>query len=460
MFSSAFYLYLATFPILLITSCMVGPDYQKPSPKLEAAFKNVGFEAPAAEGSWWKLFREPELDRLIQMSDRSGRGVASQLARFDRARAALGLARADAYPAITADAFATRQRDSNNSNFSFGTFNEYRSALNLDWEIDLWGRVRRRINAAEAELAASGYEFQGLILSLRGEVARTYISLRFADAEMRLLEQTKELRAEAQRLTTARFEGGVSSKIDQQRAVTEYQNILSELSELKARRQRLENALAALTGRSAAGFTISSGGALPQIPAVPSAVPSDLLRRRPDLAAAERRLAVASESVGVAIASYLPRLSITGEGGFRSLSSSELFQSSSKLWSLGPELALPIFQGGRGFSDKARAEAAYREALGNYRDQLLTAVRETEDSLGDSRYLATAAASRKKASAAAAQAAALTRKRYDQGVTDYFEVVDADRTSLNQQRQALNNDLDRALAATRLIQALGGGWKR
>jgi multidrug efflux system outer membrane protein len=386
--------------------------------------------------------------------------VRSELARYDQARAELGLARADMSPAVTADAYARRQKDSQNSNFSFGVYNDYRSALNLGWEVDLWGRVRRSIGAAEANLQAAEYDYQGLILSLRGEITRAYMSLRFADAEIDLFEKTEKLRGEARRLMKARFDGGASSRIDYQRAVTEDESVRAQLAQLRAQRDRFENALAVLTGHSASGFHMAANGRIPTIPNAPSAVPSDLLRRRPDLAANERRLAYASETIGIAIATYLPRLTITGEGGYHSLSSTDLFNPSSKLWGIGPELAAPVFQGGRGFSDKARAEASYREALGIYRGSLLTAVQETEDSLGDSRQLAVAAAARKRGAASAKDAATLTRKRYDAGVTDYFEVVDSERTALDEQRAALSIELARALAATRLIQSLGGGWQR
>ena len=451
---------LCVLALGLFSSCAVGPDYVAPQKELEASFKNVGFSEAPPEGAWWSLFRDPQLVRLIEKADIQGQGVRSQLARYNQARATLGLSRADAYPAVTANAYTGRQKDSGNANFSFGVYNDYRSALNLSWEIDLWGRVRRSIGAAKADLEAAEYDYQGLILSLRGEVTRAYVSLRFTDAEIKLLEKTAKLRAEARRLMKARFEGGASSRIDYKRAVTEDESVRAELAQLRAQRGRFENAIAVLTGQSASGFQLAPNGRTPYIPGVPSAVPSDLLRRRPDLAANERRLAHASETIGLAIASYLPRISITGQGGFGSLSSSDLFNSGSKLWSLGPEIEFPLFQGGRGFSDKKRAEAAYREALGIYRGSLLTAVQETEDSLVDSRQLAVAAAARKRGAASAEEAATLTRKRYAAGVTDYFEVVDADRTALNEQRAALAIDLARALAATRLIQSLGGGWQR
>lgn len=448
------------FAAFLLAGCAMGPDYEVPSSELEAAFKNAGFSKPPPEGSWWGLFGDSGLNRYLRMAEVDSPTAKAALARYDLARGTLGLESADAWPVVTADAFGRRQQDSSNSNFAAGTYNDYRAALNLSWEVDLWGRVRRQIGAAVAETEAAGYDYRGALLSLRAEVARSYLSLRFTDAEIALLEKTEKLRGEARRLMKKRFDAGASSRIDHERAITEHESVKSEIEQLRAERGRHENALAVLVGRSASGFRVPAKSGNPSISAPPAAVPSDLLRRRPDIAAAERRLAAASERIGLAIASYLPKLSLTGEGGFRSLNASDLFNSNSQLWSLGPELDIPLFQGGRAFAEKDRAEAAYREALEQYRDTLLKAVQETEDSMLDARQLQSAAASRRRGATSAASAASLVRKRYDGGATDYFEVVESERTALAEQRAALAIERARALAATRLIQALGGGWKR
>lgn len=451
---------VTVFLAAFVTGCAVGPDHEIPPEKLEASFKHAGFTPPPAAGSWWSMFGDAELARLMKLADENNPGGRAALARYDQARAALGLAAADAFPAITGDAYAQRQGDSGNSNFSSGTYNDYRAALNLSWEIDLWGRVRRQIGVARAQEQAARYDYQGAILSLRGEVARAYISLRFTDAEIALLEETAALREKARELMNRRFEGGASSRIDYERAVTEHQSVLAELQQLRAQRTRYENALAYLAGRSASGFHLASSGRTPRVPGPVASVPSELLRRRPDIAAAERRLAAASEGIGLTIASYLPRLTLNGSAGVQALNASKLFDSGSELWSLGPQLSVPIFQGGQLGSDRKRAEAVYREALENYRDTLLTAVREADDSLADAHHLAKAAAARSTGAASAEKAAELTRQRYERGITDYFEVVDAERTALTEKRAALSVDLARALAATRLIQALGGGWER
>jgi multidrug efflux system outer membrane protein len=442
-------------------SCSFGPDYAGPPDVVsDVTFKNAGFANPPASGSWWSFFQDAELTRIVASIQSANPSARAALARYDQARATLGLERVDEYPALTGDAYLRRQSDSDNSNFSAGTYNDYRAALNLSWELDLWGRVRKQVGSASAEFEASGYDYQAALLSLQAEAARNYLSLRSADSEIQLLEATAELRGEARRLTEKRFEKGASSRIEAQRAITEHETVLGDLATLRAARGRLENALAALTGQSASAFRMAAKPGSPRIPAAPSTVPGELLRRRPDIAAAERRLAASSERIGLVVATYLPRISITAEGGVRSLSSSDLFKPDSALWNLGPEIELPVFQGGALGQNRKLAEAAYRESLERYRDTLLNAVRETEDSMGDLHHLATASSARKRGADSAAQAATLTRKRYDAGVTDYFEVVDAERTALAEQRSAVQVELARALAATRMIQSLGGGWTR
>lgn len=446
--------------VLAVGGCVVGPDYEAPKSKLEASFKNAGFSEPPPEGSWWKLFRDSKLNSLMGRAESNNPSVKAALARYDQARAALGLASADAYPAVLIDGLATRSQDSTTTNFSSGLSNDFEMVANFSWEIDLWGRVRRQIDAAVAEQQAAGYDYRGALLSLRGELARNYLSLRFADAEIDLLENTASIRKEARKLMKSRWDNGVSSEIDYQRAVTEHESVLAELDGLRAERSKLENAIASLVGESASGFRIAPRAGRPKVPAAVAAAPSDLLRRRPDIAASERRLAAASERIGITIASYLPRVTLGGEGGYRSIQSSDLFKPNSQIWSIGPEVSVPLFQGGRLGSDRDRVEAEYREALENYRDTLLTAVRESEDAMADLRLLANASRSRGSSVQSASRAADLTRERYRSGITDYFELVDADRTQLAEQRAQLETDLARALAATRLIQALGGGWER
>jgi multidrug efflux system outer membrane protein len=449
-------------PLLVLASCSVGPDYSAPAEKLEMSFKNAGFREPPASGDWWSAFRDPQLTALMQRAEESNPQARAALARYDQARATLGLAQTDQSPAVTGTAFTQRNRSSGSTSQPQGgiTENDFRGALQVSWEIDLWGRVRRSTNAARAQSAAAAYDYQAAITSLRGEIARAYFSLRYADAEIRLLEETAAFRQEAARLMQLRSEAGDASRIDAQRAVSEHESVRTELARLRVRRGQYENALGTLTGTGASSFQLAQAKIPATRPLVPAAIPSELLRRRPDLAAAERRLAAASETIGIVIASYLPTLSLGGSGGVQSVKSSDLYNSNSRLWSLGPDLAIPIYQGGKFLNNRRKAEAAYRTALEIYRETLLLAVQETEDSLLASRELASASGSSSRGADAARLAAKLTRSRYEGGIASYFELVDAERSALAEERAALAVRLDHILATTRLIQALGGGWTR
>jgi multidrug efflux system outer membrane protein len=453
---------LLILPIFALASCSVGPDYAAPQEKLEVSFKDAGFNSPPPVGDWWASFRDPQLTALMQRAEDANPQARAALARYDQARAALGLTEADRFPAVTGAAFTQRNRSSGSTSQPQGgmTENDFRAALNVSWEIDLWGRVRRSVTAARAQSSAASYDYQAAITSLRGEIARTYFSLRYADAEIKLLDETAAFRQEASRLMSLRSDAGDVSPIDAQRAISEHESVRTELARLRVRRGQLENALGTLTGEGASAFTFAQGKISAVTPPAPSAVPSELLRRRPDLAAAERRLAFASEAIGITVANYLPTLNLVGIGGAQAVKSSDLYNSNSRLWTLGPELSVPIFQGGRYFSDRAQAEAAYREALEKYREVLLRAVQEMEDSLIASRELTSANASSERGANAARLAAKLTRSRYEGGIASYFELVDAERTALAEERAVLSVRLDRALAATRLVQALGGGWVR
>jgi len=451
---------LVLLPFLLLASCVSWEGDPQPTPGLENSFKNTGSRVPPPQGSWWKIYQDRKLTRLIALAEKQSQSLQAALARHEQARALLDFNRVDRRPTVNGEGYARRQQDSGNTNFSAGTFNDYKMVLDLSWELDLWGKIRRTVAASAADAEAAKYEMEAVALSLRADLVRTYLSLRYLDAELALLGETGELRREARRLMQARFKGGASSRIDYERAAREDEEVRSELAQLRAERARFENALAVLTGQSASGFQLKPNGRRPFIPEVPSAAPSALLRRRPDVAAAERRLEAARERVGLSIVQTYPSISITGEGGVQALRSSDLFDAGSKIWNIGPEVTIPFVQWGRGKANTANAAGIYKEALANYRDTLLRAVEETENALGDTKMLAEAASARKRGSASSATIAVLARKRYQAGVTDYFEVVEAERDSLEGQRTSLTLARERTLATASLVEALGGGWER
>lgn len=447
---------------ILITSCaMVGPDYQAPTDNLPDAFKNANWPAIPAMGDPYARFRDGELNRLLREAENNNQDLAAALARIDQSRAVLGISRSDQSPVLVADLAARQNLDSRNAFFqnAGGGYGQYNSDLNLSYEIDLWGRIRRGVQQAEANLTANEADYAAALLSLKGEVARNYLTLRSLDREIALLDQTLGLRKQRLDLTKARKRAGNSSGLDVARAETEYQTARAEVARLQQRRGELENSLAALTGVTASQFRITNKTTPATVPKVPGAVPSELLRRRPDLIAAERRLAASNEGVGIAISSYLPRLSLNAATGTNAVDSADLFNPKSVFYSAGPSLFTPIFQGGRIKSDRARSEAIFREALASYRQALLIAIRDTESALLSTQTLQQALTTQKLATEASTRTARLSRVRYEGGLDSLFEVIETERQALEQERLLTQTELNRQLAAVNLIQALGGEWK-
>ena len=429
-----------------------GESYQHGSP---------GSPIPAA-GDWWKRFNDAGLNELISRSEAANPGLQAALARYDKARAALGLAQADRFPSITGDALWQRKRDTASGVFvpETLTYSQYRAALNLDYEIDLWGRVRHSVAAAEADFAASAADLAGATLSLKAELARTWFQFRASSEEIALVKETLQLREKNLSLVSARVDGGEANQLDLARAQTELESTRALLLQLQRESRATEHALAFLVGSSPSHFTTPDVGGPLRKASIPSGVPSELLARRPDIAAAEARVHAAAERLGVVKASYLPRITLGGSGGLSSLDLAKLFDAKSLFGEIGPSVQIPIFQGGRSKSDRLRIEAGAREALANYREVVLDAFREVETALSDASYLEGEIGAHQRAASAAEKAASLARERYTGGLSSYLEVIDAERTALDERRELTRSRTSRQLAAVTLVQALGGGWTK
>lgn len=453
---------LATSSLCFLSNACtnIGPDYQAPKDNLPTGFKNATLLGDISSvGDPFATFRDSDLDRLLRRTEANNQDLAAALARIDRSRAILGLARSDQSPSLVADLGAEKNLDSRNGIFNRnggGANTEFDAQLTLAYEIDLWGRLRRGLTSAKANLAASEADYNAAKLSLKGEVARNYLTLRSLDREIAVLKQTSDLRQQRLELTQARQKAGTSSGLDVSRAETEYQSTRAEVARLALRRGELESSLAALTGDAASTFAITAGADSPTIPRIPAGVPSDLLRRRPDVIASERRLAAASEGVGIAVANFLPRLTLTGVGGLRSVQASDIFDPRSTFYTAGPGLFTPLFQGGRVKSERKQAEAVFRETLAEYRQALLAAIRDTENALLGIRSLDQALASQKQAAKSSQETARLSRARFEGGLDSLFEVTETERQTLEQERLLAQTQLARQLATVSLIQALGG----
>ena len=447
---------------LFLSGCVVDPSELSDSSLREGnAYQGAPRSHPMlSAGRWWDCFDDRGLNELIRRLDKENPSLAVALARYDRSRAELGLSRADQFPRITGDADANRKRDSSSGVFVPNelTYNEFRMALNLEYEIDLWGRVRRLVESAEAEAEAAEADWAATRLSLRSELARNYFQLRFLDAEIDVLRQSLKLREENLRLVRARIEGGETTDLDLARAETEREATRAQLLGLERERATYFHALAALTGEVPSTFSLPGGG-LKSPPAIPAGIPSDLLSRRPDIVAADRRMDGAAARIGAVKASYLPRISLTGMGGLSSLDLADLFNPSSLFGEIGPQVEVPIYNGGRSGVDIDRAFADSDEAVALYRETALQAFREVEDALSGIRFLDREIRAHEAAASAAERAARISRKRYEGGLVSFLDVVDAERTSLSEKRELVQAQSARLLQTVQLIQALGGGWE-
>jgi multidrug efflux system outer membrane protein len=456
---------------LTLAGCSVGPDYHRPPPPaVPAAWKTP---APWKEGrprdaeikeAFWQVFDDPVLDALEREATTNSPDVGAALERLEQARAIARITQADLFPALSFDPNFNRTRYSAGRSGQPGSpvigysGNQFNAPLDLSYEVDLWGRVRRSFRAAREQAQATAAAYQNVLLSLQANVAQTYFVIRSVDLDRRVFGEAIELRKKNLALVESLHQGGADSAVDVAQAETELFSAEADLVALQLRRAQLENALAAFCGRAPAGFSLAETTRFYRSPPVPVGLPADLLERRPDVAQAERTMAAASEGIGVAKAAYFPSIQLTGSAGTESVELKDLFNWESRAWSLGPNVSLPLFEGGRIRADVRRAKAAYEEAVALYRSQVLTAFHEVEDSLVGVRLLREEFETQMRAVDGARRSAELSRLRYKEGLASYLEVVVADRTLLENELTAYEVNGDRMVATVQLIKALGGGW--
>lgn len=455
----------------LAAGCAVGPDYERPNGAAPAAFVESGPWKEAAprdtlpKDGWWKVFGDAELDRLEAQAQEGSPDLAASLARVDQARATARIGQSALLPAVALDPSAVRERFSGHRQVQPGstdlgyTTNSVDVPIDLQYELDVFGRVRRAYESLRALAQAQWADYQTVRLSLQAEVAQDHFALRTLQSERNLLARTLDLRREALDLVRKRRSGGASDDLDVYQAETEMHLVESQVLATDQALARYRHALAVLVGRlpEDAGTAVSPLGGDP--PPIPVGLPSDLLERRPDVAEAERNLASASAQIGFAKAAFFPVIGLTAAAGANSAAFDTLLHDNSREWSVGPFVTLPLFEGGANRAGYERAKAAYAEKLALYRRQILVAFQDVEDGLSDLRYLADQSRAIGAAAEDARRAADLSTLRYRQGVADYFEVIDAERTALASEQAATQLEGDRYLATLRLIKALGGGWQ-
>ncbi len=460
--------------LAVLAGCAVGPDYVRPNIEVPAQFKEAeGWKTaqPADEaprGHWWARFGDPELNRLVEQVEISNQNVRAAEAQFRQAQGVLDAARAAWFPTIGSNFSATRSQGVSSSTTSGGSStvtpgapirNTDRLSLSVSWEVDVWGRIRRNVEAGEANLAAGLANLQAARLSAQATLVQTYLQLRANEAQRKLLDETVAAYRRSLAITRNRFEAGVAGRLDVVQAQTQLTSVQAQATDLGVQRAQYEHAIALLLGKAPADFSLAPSGELPALPTVPPSLPSQLLERRPDVAAAERRAAAANAQIGVAQAAFFPTLMLNGSGGYQNSSLSNLLALPNRFWSLGPALALTLFDAGARSAVKDQAIAAYDNSVATYRQTVLTAFQEVEDNLAALRILADESIIQRQAAQSAAESLQITNNQYLAGTVSYLNVVTAQAASLNAQNNVINIDGRRLVAAAALYKALGGDWQ-
>ncbi len=457
---------LASAGLLTLTACNLAPTYRTPLVTTPVAYKEVQTWRPAqpsdalSRGVWWTRFEDPLLNELEPQIDLANPDLAATVARYDQARALAAAAESALYPQVFGNGQLSTNRQSANRPLRITGptyFGSNQLGLSGSYEIDLWGKLRNQAAAGRATAQASAADLASMRLSLQAELATDFLSLRGADAQVQLLADTVAAYQKALDLTQRRFEGKIASSLDVSRAQTQLRTAQASLADATATRALLEHAIATLVGKPASDFSIPPKVTAFTQPDIPTAAPSDLLQRRPDIASAERAVRAANRNVGVARAAFYPSLSLNLMGGFQATSLS-LVSVPNTFWTIGPGLTLPLFEGGLLRAQESGAFAALREATETYRSIVLSAFQQVEDQAALLRLLANASADEDAAVTAAQHTLDVALTLYRMGAQSYLEVVTAQTALLQAQQTALSFQTRRQLAAVALIRALGGGW--
>lgn len=461
--------------LLAAMGCAVGPDYKRPGMPVPDAFKQAGLWKTAApkddapRGRWWEVYRDPVLNELVEQVEISNQSVLMAEAQYRQALAALDAASASFFPSLNTSLSKTSTQgvsSAPSSSVSGSTVvpgdpirRINRLSLGMTWEIDIWGRIRRNVEANEAAAEAGAADLEAALLSARATLVQSYLQLRANEAQRLLLDETAAAYERSLAIARNRYDAGVAGRIDVAQAETQLKSTRAQAIDLEIQRAQLEHAIALLLGKAPAEFSLPVTGKLPGLPSIPAGLPSDLLERRPDIAAAERRVASANAQIGVAQAAFFPALTLTSSSGYQTSSSlSELVRLPNRFWSIGPALALPFFDAGARSAQKDQTVASYDRSVAAYRQTVLTAFREVEDSLAALRILGEEEEVQREAARFAAESLDLTHNQYQSGIVSYLNVVVAQTTSLSAERARIDLIGRKLLASLALLKSLGGLW--
>jgi multidrug efflux system outer membrane protein len=450
----------------VLIGCAVGPNYKRPTVEAppDWRWKVAEPKDHVPRGEWWTVFEDERLNALQQTARTNNYNLQAAFYRFEQARAGARISRSELFPTLDGTANWSRYRTSGNSANPIPfpvpsyTQDQWTTALDLSYEVDLWGRVRRSFESARMEALSLQAAYESVLLALQADVAATYLAIQGADQELLILNQTIEVRREALSAIELRFQAGFGTEFEVERTKVEVSSAEAGLQGVLRRRAELVNTLAVLCGLPPAEFEGQAAEGVARLPQIAPDLPSSLLERRPDVAQAEREMAARNARIGVATAAFFPVVRLTASGGYLSGDVSDLFKWDSRVWSIGPTVSLPLFAGGRNLAELERTKFAYEESVALYRQQILEAFREVEDSLAATTLLEKQVAALEEAARAGRRSAQVSYARFTAGAVNFLEVVDSETVRLRAELAAVQGSTEQRLAVVRLIKAVGGGW--
>jgi NodT family efflux transporter outer membrane factor (OMF) lipoprotein len=457
--------------LVLASACTVGPDYQRPATAVPVSFKEQDGWKPgtprdaANRGPWWSIYQDPALDSLERRVNIDNQTLKASEAAYREAAAMVRAGQASFYPTVTGGPSVQGTSGGRSGGAAAsgggggGPTTQYALSGTLSWELDVWGRIRRTVEADVANAQASAGDLASARLSAQAMLATDYFQLRSQDDLKRLLEAAAVAYAASLRITQNQYKAGVASRADVAQAETQLKSTQAQAVNVGVMRAQLEHAIAVLIGQPPASFAIPAAPVAMTVPAIPVGVPSALLERRPDIAAAERRVANANAEIGVAIAAYYPSLTLSASVDYTSAALGTLLQAANRVWSVGPQLAETLFDGGLRGAQVDQARASYDQAVATYRQTVLTAFQQVEDQLAALGVLDRQARIQADAVKSAQNAERLILNQYKAGTVAYTSVVTAQTTALTNEQSALTIFQNRLTASVALVQALGGGWE-
>ena len=475
---------------LLLAGCTLGPDYERPKLSMPVQFKASEGWKPAKpsaaleRGAWWELYDDATLNKLVGQLNRANQNIAASEAQYRQARALVRGTRSQFFPVFTTDASAERTgRGSNNYNINApkasidlpsgdsmttggnvarintgGVDNDYSLGIGASWEADVWGRLRRTLEGEKANLQASQADLASARLSMQSELVQNYLQIRVLDQQMRLMKDTTDAYQRSLDLTQNQYEAGLVPRSDVSQAQTQLSNAKAERVDLEWRRAQLENAIAVLLGLPPADFKLPAVDSVPKLPDIPTILPSELLERRPDVAASERAVMAANAQIGVAKSAWFPSLSLSAYGGYYYNHLSGLIDTPNRFWSIGPQIGMELLDFGGRSAEVGRTKAAYHQTVAQYRQTVLQSLREVEDYMVQLSVFTRESVERDAALQAARQSWHSMEDQYQGGMVDYSDVVQQQTAALNTELSRLTLQGNRLTASVRLIVALGGGW--